>query len=107
MSKEFSLSQINLLAPKVTKNSDGKITIPEPQFRKELDAKTLNNELYRKVAIECGKRCIDYRNLTDELQSSEKLCMNRCNGKFMQMRTEIIKKVEFDDKVEMPPVLYG
>jgi len=67
----------------------------------------MKNELFRKLTIECGKRCIDYQNLSTDLQNSERLCLNRCAGKFMQMKIEIVKKIEFDEKVEMPPALYA
>ena len=79
-----------------------------------LDEKFIQEEMYRRIALECGQRCFDYNtrsSLNNDknsyLSSGEQVCFSRCYSKFMIVKELIDKKIEVDLKVEMPPILYN
>lgn len=96
-----------LQSSEVKKDPSGQIMLAQPNLRRDLDQKIINQEMYRKLTIECGKRCMDYESQQSGLTNGEKLCLNRCASKFMQLKTVVHKKIEYDERVEMPPILYG
>jgi hypothetical protein len=82
----------------------------EPLFKKELPGWRIEAELQRKIATECGKRCLMHRAAAgvereDKLKAGEELCLNRCISKVMNVKEIVDTKLR--GRVELPPILFN
>ena len=76
--------KIKLVAPELNKE-DGVISLKKPKFKVPLDDNLMQQELFRQLTSECGKKCIDYSQGT-QMSNGEMLCVNRCYSKFMNIK---------------------
>ena len=81
---ELKELKIKLVAPDLNKE-DGVITQRKPMFKVPLQDSILQQELFRQLTSECGKKCIDYSH-GNQMSNGEKLCVNRCYSKFMNIK---------------------
>ena len=60
----------------------------------------VEKEMDRKIALECGQRCFDYKE--KEYHQGEQLCFARCVNKYRNMRSVVDMEIKKSETVEQP-----
>ena len=121
----LQLKDIVFAKPTLPKDPDSMSNI-STVFKKELSDWKIQQELYARVALECGKRCLmvkpklssEDQQLLQEMRADqqydkrnyplsygEQLCTSRCVSKFKNVKEVADGKLK--DQIEMPPILFN
>jgi len=62
-------------------------------------------EFQRKMALECSRRCLAFQSGKADLNAAEKLCVNRCIGKMMNVREVVDGKLK--NEIDPKPIIFN